>query len=78
MESRCFFCLENALNHSDQFPEKGCHPLPLVCLGVKNTWYLLLAQQVLGGQQVQIHHWSLSFLLHHWDQEDPGPQQSPI
>lgn len=78
MESRRFLLLENALNNSDQFPMKVCHHLPLVCLGVKSIWNLLSARQVLGGQRDQLRQWCLSFLLHHWDQEDLEPQQSPV
>lgn len=78
MESRHVLRLENALNNSDQFQMKGCHHLPLLCLGVKRIWNLLSAQQVLGGQRDQLRQWYLSFLLRHWDQEDLGPQQSPV
>lgn len=77
MESRCFFRLENALSNSERFPLKGCPHLPPMHLGIRSIWNLLSAQQVLGGQQLQLHQWYPSFLLHHWDQEDLVPQQSP-
>lgn len=63
---------------SDQLPMKGCHQITLVCQGVKSIWNLLSAQEVQRGQQIRLHHWGLSFLLHHWDQEDLGAQQSPV
>lgn len=58
-------------------PTKGRH-IPLGCLGVKSIWDLLSAQEARRGRWIQLHHWGLSFLLHHWDQEDLGVQRSPV
>lgn len=76
MESRSFFIQK--MKSMFLTPSEGVSPsLSSVSRSQEYFCNLLSGQEVLRGQQIQVHHFGLSFLLHHWDQEDLEALQSP-